>query len=92
MTGISKCVVCLVKLCQTIRKNHLNNKWLPWKQNKRYLVYFTLSSSLKSTNSLQNFKSLRVRVLEITGGRVGSNPPPPLSIRCGYQTSHYGKG
>ena len=65
-------------------QNHLNNKWLPRKQNKRYLVYFMFSVSLTSTpNSLQNFKSLRVRVPEIN---------PPLSIRCGYQTSQYGKG
>ena len=49
-------------------ENHLNNKWLPWKQNKRYLIYSKFSMSLRSTpNSLQSFQSLRVRILEITG-------------------------
>ena len=50
-------------------QKHLNNKQLPWKQNRRYLVHFTFSEGLKCTpNDLQNFKSLRVRVLEIMGG------------------------
>ena len=44
-----------------------SNKRLMWKQSKRYLVHFTFSESFKSTsNNLQNFKSLRVRVFEIT--------------------------
>ena len=59
-------------------QNHLSNKWLPWKQNKRYLVYLTFSASLRNTpNSLQNFKFLRVRVLEITEEFRSPPPPPP---------------
>ena len=52
---------------------------------QRYLVHFMFSVSLKSTsNSLQNFKSLRVRVPDVRGrGWL----KPPLSTRCGYQTS-----
>ena len=57
--------------------------------NKRYLVHFTFSESFKSTsNSLQNFKSLRVRVLEITGGL--SHPPPPPVLGVG--TKHLSMG
>ena len=63
-------------------QKHLNNKELPSKQNKRYLVHFKFFESLKSIpDSLKDFKSLRVRVLEITG----DGGPPPLSIRCRYQ-------
>ena len=61
-------------------------------KNERYLVHFMFSVSVKNTpNSLQNFKSQRVRVAEIMGGG-GSWLNPPLSIRCGYQTSQYRKG
>ena len=35
-------------------------------------------------------QKFRVRVPEITGG--GGRVNPLLSIRCGYQTSQYGKG
>ena len=50
------------------------------------------SVSLKSTpNSLQTFKSLRVRVAEIMEGGV-ELAQPSLSISCGYQASQYGKG
>ena len=56
-------------------QKHLNNKRLSWTQNKRYLVNFTFSESLMSTpNSLQNFKSLRVRVLEIMGEGLAQPP------------------
>ena len=72
-------------------QNRLNNKWLPWKQNKRYLVHFMFSVSLKNTlNSLQNFKSLSVRVPEIMGGGGGGGGINLLlSIRHRYQTSQY---
>ena len=61
-------------------QNYLSNKQLLWKQDKRYLVHFAFCESFKSTsNSLQNFKSLNVRVLEIMWGLA---LPPPLSIRC----------
>ena len=54
---------------QIMPKDSLSNKRLPWKQSKRYLVHFTFSEGFTSApNSLQNFKSLRVRVVEITGG------------------------
>ena len=67
-------------------QNHLNNKWLPWKQNKRYLVHLTLSASLKSTPySLQNFKFLRVRVLGIT-------PPSPYYGKEGLINWQYCMG
>ena len=56
-------------------QNRFNNKWLPWKQNKRYLVQLTFSAKfLTFSTSLQNFKSLRVRVLQITGGGRGGSP------------------
>ena len=63
-------------------QDHFDNKWLPWKQNKKYLVYLMFSASLKSTpDSLQNFNSLKIRVLEITGGRgVGSTPSPKYKV------------
>ena len=75
MTGIrcGRKMGCFGQIMPRSSQNYLNNKWLPWKQNKRYLVHLTFSASLKSTtNGLQNFKSLRVRVrarvriLEIT--------------------------
>ena len=66
---------------------------------QKYLVHFTFSKCFKSSpNSLQNLKSLSVRVLEIMrggggGGGAGEGlAQPTLSIRCGYQTSQYEKG
>ena len=51
-------LVFLVKLCQTNSQNHLSNKWLLWKENKKIFSSFNISASLKSTpNTLQNFKS-----------------------------------
>ena len=67
--SISKWVVFWSNNGKPLAKKHLYNKRLVWKQNKRYLVHFTFSKSFKS--SLQNFKSLKVRVLEIIGGRGG---------------------
>ena len=58
-------------------------------KNNRYLVHLTFSATLKSApNILQNNKSLIIRVLEITEGLA----EPPITIRCRYQTSQYGKG
>ena len=78
MTGICKWVV-FGQIMPNDLQNHLNDRWLPWKQNKRYLVHFMFSVGLKSTcNSLQNFKSLTVRVPEITGGGGGEGDQPSL--------------
>ena len=30
---------CFSKIMQNDSQNHLNNKWLQWKEKKRYLVY-----------------------------------------------------
>ena len=72
--------LCLESLEQYIYYN------IPWKQNKKifssYYVFY------EYPNSLQNFRSLRIRVPEITGGgRVGL----PLD-KVWVQTSQYGKG
>ena len=47
--------------------------------------FYVLCECKEYPNSLQNFKSLRVRVPEMTGGGVCGGVNPPLSIRCGYQ-------
>ena len=69
----------LIKLCQTICKNTRKINGYHGNKNKRYLVHFTFSEGLKSTsNSLQNFKSLTLKVLVITGGSLN---PIPFSIK-----------
>ena len=54
-------------------QKHLSDKRLAWKDNKKYLVHLTISESLKS---LQNFKSVRIRVLEVMG-----RYPSPLEYK-----------
>ena len=53
-------------------QKHFNSEWLPLKQNKRYLARFTFYKIFNGIpNSLQNFKSQKVR-------GVGSTLPFPL--------------
>ena len=51
--------LCFSQMIPIDSQKPMNNKQLPWKQNKRYLIHFTFSESQKSTaNSIQNFMSL----------------------------------
>ena len=49
---------------------------------QKYLIHFSVSESFKTTiNSLQNSKSLKVKVLEIRWRQH------KVSVSCWYQTS-----
>ena len=47
-------------------QKHLNKKRLPCKQNKKQFTLHFFEGFVIATNSIQNFKPLRVRVIEIT--------------------------